>query len=70
MDRYYFTTYDKGAGALAAARDAAGPAKWDAALRCYVAHNAWRVANPPDLRAALSRLPAAIRVLEKAGALK
>jgi len=70
MQRYYFTTYDKGAAALSAARAAAGPAKWDAALRCYVARNAWRVANPPDLRAALAGLPAAIKVLEKAGALK
>jgi len=70
MQRYYFTTYDKGASALSAAREAAGPAKWDAALRCYVAHNAWRIANPPDLRAALTDLPAAITVLEKAGALK
>jgi len=70
MQRYYFTTYDKGAAALSAAREAAGPAKWDAALRCYVARNAWRIVNPPDLRAALTGLPAAIDVLEKAGALR
>jgi hypothetical protein len=70
MGRYYFTTYDKGAAALFAARDAAGPAKWDAALRCYVARNAWRIANPSDLRAALVQLPAAVAELEKAGALE
>lgn len=70
MGRYYFTTYDKGAAALFAARDAAGPAKWDAALRCYVARNAWRIANPPDLRKALANLPAAVTELQKAGALR
>jgi len=32
--------------------------------------NAWRIVNPPDLRAALTGLPAAIDVLEKAGALR
>lgn len=67
---YYFTTYDKGAAALEAARQAAGPAKWDAALRCYVAANAWRVANPVDLRRALVKLPTGIAVLRAAGALK
>jgi aminopeptidase N len=66
---YYFTTYNKGAAALFAARDAAGPARFDAALRCYVARNAWRIANPPDLRAALTGLPAAIAELKRAGAL-
>jgi aminopeptidase N len=65
---YYFTTYDKGAAALEAARTAAGPAKWDAALRCYVARNAWRIASPKDLQAALVKLPAAVAVLRKAGA--
>lgn len=68
--RYYFTTYNKGAAALEAAREAAGPAKWDAALRCYVAKNAWRIANPSDLQAALAGLPAGIAVLRKAGALR
>jgi aminopeptidase N len=67
---YFFTTYNKGAAALFAARDAAGPARWDAALRCYVARNAWRIANPKDLQAALADLPAAVRELRKAGALK
>lgn len=70
VDGYYFTTYNKGAAALWAARSAAGPAKFDAALRCYVARNAWRIVNPPDLRAALSKLPAAIVQLQKAGALR
>jgi len=69
VNAYYFTTYNKGADALFAARAAAGPAKWDAAIRCYVATNAWRIANPIDLRNALSRLPAAVSALEQAGAL-
>jgi aminopeptidase N len=69
VNRYYFTTYDKGAAALFAAREAAGAARFDAALRCYVAANAWRIANPIDLRKALAKLPAAISELQKAGAL-
>jgi hypothetical protein len=69
-NRYYFVTYNKGADALFAARQAAGPAKFDAAIRCYVAANAWRIADPDDLRAALVRLPAAISQLERAGALR
>lgn len=67
---YYFTTYNKGSAALEAARQAAGPAKFDAALKCYVAKNAWRIVEPSDLEAALKNLPAAIAVLHKAGALK
>lgn len=69
MDDYYFVTYDKGAAALEAARRAAGAGAWDAALRCYVNANAWRVADPPDLQAAIAHLPAAVRVLQQAGAL-
>jgi hypothetical protein len=69
MNGYYFLTYSKAAAALFAARKAAGPAAWDAALRCYVAHNAWRIANPSDLAAALAKLPAALGVLRRAGAL-
>lgn len=66
---YYFTTYDKGSAALEAARTAAGPAAFDAALRCYVAANAWRIANPADLAYALRGLPKALAVLRRAGAL-
>jgi hypothetical protein len=66
---YYSVTYDKGAAALHAARSAAGPAKFDAAIRCYVNANAWRIANPSDLRFALRGLPAALAVLRKAHAL-
>jgi hypothetical protein len=69
MAGYYFHTYDKGAAALLAARNAAGAARWDAALRCFVARNAWRIADPSDVAQAIAGLPAAIRVLRKAGAL-
>lgn len=67
---YYFTTYNKGSAALEAARLVAGPAKWDAAIRCYVATNAWRIATPADLARALRGLPQAVEVLREAGALK
>jgi hypothetical protein len=67
---YYFVTYAKGSAALHAARAAAGPARWDAALRCYVNANAWRIADPSDLARALRGLPAAVAVLRKAGALR
>jgi Peptidase family M1 domain len=66
---YYTVTYGKGSAALQAARAAAGPARFDAAIRCYVNANAWRIANPSDLEAALHNLPAAISVLRKAHAL-
>ena len=66
---YYNTTYGKGAAALIAARDAGPPDKFDAALRCYVNANAWRIAKPADLAAALAGLPASTKVLQDAGAL-
>ena len=66
---YYTTTYGKGAAAIAAAREAAGPVRFDAAIRCYVNANAWRIARPADLAAQLAALPAAVTVLKEAGAL-
>lgn len=67
--RYYATTYAKGAAALTAAQAKAGPARFAAAIRCYVAANAWRIARPADLTAQLAGLPAAVTVLQDAGAL-
>ncbi len=67
--RYTEITYDKGAAALHAARNAAGAAAFDAAVRCYVNANAWRVADPSDLATALKDLPAATAALTRAGAL-
>ena len=69
MNGYFGTVYGKGAAALVAARKAAGPDRFDAALRCYVNANAWRIARPADLARALATLPAALAVLRKAGAL-
>ena len=66
---YFTTIYDKGSAALLTARAAAGPARFDAALRCYVAAQAWSIARPADLARALVRLPAAVAVLRRAGAL-
>jgi aminopeptidase N len=69
-NRYYFTTYNKGSAALLAARQAAGAGAWDVALRCYAAANAWRIADPADLKTALAGLPKAVAVLQRAGALE
>lgn len=66
---YYETTYAKGAAALTAAQAKAGPEKFGAAIRCYVAANAWRIARPADLKAQLAGLPAAVTILQDAGAL-
>ena len=68
-DDYYFTTYNKGAAALHAAEQAAGTARWDKALRCYVAANAWRIVVPADFQRAISAFPTSVAVLTKAGAL-
>ncbi len=59
----------KGGAALLAAREAAGAAAFDAALRCYADANAWTIATPDDVAAALADLPAALDVLSEAGAL-
>jgi hypothetical protein len=69
VDDYYFVTYSKGAAALHEARAVAGAARWDAAIRCYVNKNAWRIANPPDFAAAIKQFPKAVAVLQQAGAL-
>ncbi|PZS36431.1 MAG: peptidase M1 [Pseudonocardiales bacterium] len=68
-DGYYGTIYSKGAAALLTARTAAGPAAFDAAMRCYVRANAWTVATPDDVARALAGLPAALAVLRKARAI-
>jgi aminopeptidase N len=68
-DKAYGTVvYGKGAAALLTARDDAGAAAFDAALRCYVRRNAFGVAGPEDLREALASLPKAIDDLVDAGA--
>ncbi len=67
---YDDVVYFKGAMALVKARQQAGPAAFDAALRCYVSSRAWTVATPSDFAAALSKLPAALAVLRSAGAIR
>jgi hypothetical protein len=66
---YYRVTYDKGAAALDAARTAAGADAFDAAIRCYINANAWTIADPENLEAALADLPPALDILRGAGAL-
>lgn len=66
---YYFVTYDKGAAALHAASDAVGADAFESAIRCYVNANAWTIADPSDVAAALADLPDALAILRDAGAL-
>lgn len=66
---YYFVTYDKGSAALHAARDAAGADAFDSAIRCYINANAWTIAHPQDVADALTGLPKAVAILQKAGAI-
>lgn len=66
---YYSITYDKGAAALHAASAAAGDDAFRAAIRCYLKARAWTVSHPSDVEAALADLPAAVRILQDAGAL-
>ena len=54
---------------LLTARERAGADAFDAALRCYVDAQAWQIATPADVATALADLPAALDVLEQAGAL-
>jgi aminopeptidase N len=70
MDEYFALVYGKGSAVLHEARRAAGPDRFDAAIRCYVNANAWRIARPADVAAALKGLPPALAVLRQAGALR
>src|SRR5215218_5969133 len=56
---YGAVVYGKGAAALLQARAKAGAPAFDAALRCYVNANAWRIATPADVERALAPVPAA-----------
>jgi hypothetical protein len=66
---YFRHVYGKGGAALLAAREAAGPEAFDAAIRCYVDATAWSIATPDDLGRALADLPSALAVLNRADAL-
>lgn len=67
-EEYFAVVYDKGRAALAAAREAAGPDAFDAALRCYINAQAWQIAVPDDFALALDELPEASQILDEAGA--
>ena len=67
---YFRSVYLQGATALWHARNAVGATKFDQAIRCYVNRTAHRVVTPADLALALRDLPAAVKVLRTAGALK
>jgi len=65
--RYYYQgVYVQGAGALLRAR-ATNPRLFDAQLRCYVAHNAHRIATPADV---VRDLPLAVPALRAVGAIR
>jgi hypothetical protein len=66
---YFDVVYGKGGAALLAAREAAGPEAFDAAIRCYVDATAWSIATPDDVAAALADLPAALTALTDAQAI-
>ncbi len=67
--RYVTAVYGKGAAMLLTAREQAGAEAFDAAVRCFVDATAWSIATPADVAAALADLPAALAVLQQAGAL-
>src|SRR3954451_2973420 len=69
-DRQYVTAvYGKGDAMLLTARQQAGAEQFDAGVRCYVDAQAWQIATPADVGTALADLPAALAVLQQAGAL-
>ncbi|MBA3368500.1 MAG: peptidase M1 [Geodermatophilaceae bacterium] len=69
-DEYFSVVYGKGRAALVTAREAAGPAAFDAGLRCYINSQAWQIAVPGDVAVAFADLPEALRILEEAGAFR
>ncbi len=62
--------YGKGAAALLEARRKAGGPAFDAAIRCFLNANAWRIATAADVARALKPVPDALAVLRSAGALR
>jgi hypothetical protein len=68
FDAYERGVYDQGAATLLAARNSAGPDRFDAALRAYITANAHRVATPDDVRAAFADIPGVDELLTARGA--
>lgn len=69
FDRYVTGVYTQGAVALTEARRRAGPDRFDAAVRAYVAANAHRVVRVDDVARAFADVPEALDTLRRAGAL-
>lgn len=67
---YGIGVYRQGARMLFEARAKAGPDRWDAAVRTYIARNAHRIARPADFEAAVRRLPGAVETLRTYGAVR
>ncbi|MDT7573384.1 MAG: hypothetical protein QOE05_3558 [Actinomycetota bacterium] len=67
---YFRSVYVQGAAALLQARRASGALAFDNALRCHIRRNAHRITTPSDIRTSFAKLPAAIRILAAAGALR
>jgi hypothetical protein len=67
--QYFNLVYGKGAAALLAAEETAGPDAFEAAIRCYANRAAWSIATPADLAAVLTDLPEALLVLARAQAI-
>lgn len=67
---YGIGVYRQGARMLFEARAKAGPARWDAAVRTYIARNAHRIARPTDFEAAVRKLPDAVETLRTYGAVQ
>lgn len=67
---YVASVYALGGRTLLDGRDAVGAQTFDAAIRGYLRGNAWRIATPADLSAALTPVPDAAGDLREAGAFR
>lgn len=67
---YVASVYALGGQTLLEGRNAVGAQSFDAAIRGYLHRNAWRIATPADLSAALTPVPDAAGHLEEAGAFR
>jgi hypothetical protein len=67
--RYTEGVYNQGAATLLEARRRVGDAKFDTALRTYIAANAHHVATPANVAQAFADLPAVLGLLRETGAL-
>lgn len=68
-EAYLTAVYSAGSDVLIEARDAAGHAAFDAALREYIGRSSLAIADPADFAAAFGELPAVVEALQEAGAL-